>query len=250
MNRKIPIILDGLLLEKLIEARFPDGREGLIAHWDPSGEGLNPSTIYRWTQGQLPQTGEDLVHLASILDVDPFSLLVFDNGSRKDAIELLLAWAQDNKWGRFQFFRDFFGRKKSWPPSDFALQYYGRQWFERTFSHDARKKSNFYALLHVAGLRPSRDLFPQAFHFAFRQTERFAGHWLGYGFVIAHGTKVRLQHINGHTDEYDTHAIQPARVATYFGSSSAEFKVVSLHPFNLEVGDLETPPDNAVSFPM
>src|SRR5688572_30619576 len=93
-----PLIFDGLLLERLIQARFRKGRDDLIAHWSPSGKGLNVSTIYRWTRGQLPRTGKDLIKLASLLDVDPLCLLSFNRGSIHDAIEHILSWAQYNKW--------------------------------------------------------------------------------------------------------------------------------------------------------
>lgn len=249
MARKIPIILDGLFLQKLIEARFPNGYEGLIANWDSSGEGLNHSTIYRWTRGQLPQTGKDLIHLASILDVDPFCLLTFDRGPKDGVIEHLLSWAQQNKWGRLKFFHEFFGRQAVWPPPDFAVKHFGHPWFERTFVHDAEIRKNLYALLLITGERPKFNLFPQTFHFAFRQTDRFAGQWLQYGFVVTHQSRVRLQHINGHAEEYDAGSFRPARITTYFGPSSAEFKIASLHPFSFKLDDPESSIGNTVCFP-
>lgn len=243
------IILDGLLLQKLIKSRFPAGHNDLIALWDASGEGLNPSTIYRWTRGQLPRTGEDLLKLAAILDVDPFTLLTFDRGSATEAIERLLLSFERNKWERLGFFRAFFGRQKYWPPDEIATRYFGRNWCRAHFTHEPSDRANYYATIRLDGFKHQDDVAPQAFHFAFRQPGWFADRWLDYGFVVRAGCEVKLLHINGQSESYKTRSLEePAYVETFFGPSTVEFCIASLHPFTHCVAPVDTCSDFRVRF--
>lgn len=242
------IILDGLLVELLINARFPGGTDDLIARWDASGSGLNPSTVYRWKQGGLPRTGVDLLRLSSLLDVDPFCLLTFDRGSPQLAVDALLSWAQSNQWNRFGFFRDFFGRQRDWPPTELAKKHYKRDWNENSFFHHPSKKENRYAVVQLNSSCKNTEVFPQTFHFAYRQSEQYAGRWLNFGFVVVHKGTVRLQHINGQRCSYSAPTTAAARVETFFGPNAAEFKVASLHPFTLCVDPAEEQTGPSVRF--
>jgi hypothetical protein len=47
-----------------------------------------------------------------------------------------------------------------------------------------------------------------------------------------------LYHINGHTDRLDRKTLdESVRVQTWFGPTHTLFRVASLHPFELSVGD-------------
>lgn len=90
---------------------------------------------------------------------------------------------------------------------------------------------------------------PQAFHFAFRQPGWFADRWLDYGFVVRTGREVRLLHINGKSESYKTRSLEePTYVETFFGPSTVEFCIASLHPFTHCVDPVETCSDSRVRF--
>ncbi|NDP47499.1 MAG: hypothetical protein GZ085_03740 [Sulfuriferula multivorans] len=243
------IILNGVLLESLIKSRFRLGKSDLISLWDASGDGLDQSTIYRWTKGQLPRKGEDLLKLAGLLDVDPFALLAFESESTTDIIERLLQSFLQNKWERFSFFKEFFGRQKNWPPVQVATRFYGRNWNRSNLTHDPTVRANYYATIRLTGQKHLDKVTPQVFHFAFRQVGRFAGHWLDYGFVVRTGTEVKLLHINGQAESYSANCLEePTYVETFFGPSAVEFCIASLHPFSYELDPLTTSTDFRVRF--
>ena len=244
------IILDGLLLERLIKARFPRGSQELIARWDASGEGLNPSTIYRWTRGQLPRTGDDLLRLAGLLDVDPFALLTLDRGPVDRAIDRLLSSFQGKRGKRLDFVHEFVGRQAQWPPGRVAQEHFGRGWCRATFQHDPAERANYYAVIRLDG-ELQRDLErPQTYHFAFRQPGRFANRWLGYGHVIRMGSNVRLFQISGHAEACAADGPKsPTLVETFFGPGPAEFCVASLHRFTAAAGPAEEISSRRVRFP-
>jgi hypothetical protein len=243
------IILNGDLLEKLIKSRFRAGKSDLISLWDDSGDGLNSTTIYRWTKGQLPRNGEDLLKLAGLLDVDPFALLAFRTESTTEVIERLLQSFIKNQWERFSFFRDFFGRQKNWPPAQVANGFFGRSWHQARLAHDPAVRANYYATISLDGLKHLDNVTPQVFHFAFRQTGRFAEYWLDYGFVVRTGNEVRLLHINGQAESYSTATLaEPTYVETFFGPSPVEFCIASLHPFSHELDPVKTSTDSRVRF--
>lgn len=244
------IIIDGLLLSKLIDSRFPLGRDDFIAQWDASGNGVNRSTVWRWTRGQLPKSGEDLLRLSAILDVDPLSLLTFDRGSKMELIDRLFMSYERNQWRRLGFFKEFFGRQKIWPPILTATNDSERTWHRQFFAHDPSKKSNFYAKLSLNGAQPADSLRPQVFHFAFRKTGGLSDHWLGYGYVTRVGSLVQLIQINGHTDSYTEENLSvPICVETFFGPSGAEFCIASLHPFSVAIGQDYSEDSSKVRFP-
>lgn len=243
------ILLNGALLESLIKSRFRSGKSDLISLWDASGEGLDQSTIYRWTKGQLPRKGDDLLKLAGLLDVDPFALLAFESESTTDIIERLLRSYLQNKWERFSFFSEFFGRQKNWPPLQVATQFFQRNWNQAMLTHDPARRANYYATISLTGHRHLDNLTPQVFHFAFRQPGRFAGHWLDYGFVVRTGKEVRLLHINGQAETYMANRLEePTYVETFFGPSAVEFCIASLHSFSHNLNPEATDTDMRVRF--
>ena len=197
----------------------------------------------------MPKSGDDLLRLASLLDVDPLCLLTFDRGSVQVAIETALSWAQRNRWERFKFFQTFFGRQSEWPPKELSTIHFGRSWNEATFQHDASARANYYAVVQITPGRGGVSTFPQTFHFAHRHQEQYAGRWLSYGFVVIHGESVRLQHINGQSNSYRAENLLAASVRTVFGPNPAEFKVASLHPFSLRVDAPEQANGSSVCFP-
>ncbi|MGQ0700459.1 MAG: hypothetical protein ACT4PZ_19745 [Panacagrimonas sp.] len=235
------ILLDGELLRDVLQARFSGGADDFTSHWDADGS-LAPSTVWRWTQGQVPRTGDDLLKLSALLDLDPFCLLTCEPGREREMIEALLSRAERGQWDRFRFFAEFFGRQRKWPPEQIAQAYPDARWHTAEFRHDAEGRSNYYPLFRLSPDRRRRiDLFPQVYHFAFRNPASFAGRWLGYGMVVHHGLAVRLRHIDGQAHAYTAaNTNEPARVETFFGPGPGEFRIASLHPFR---GEIEHEPE-------
>ncbi|QDZ00113.1 hypothetical protein FQ775_06805 [Nitratireductor mangrovi] len=252
--------LKGELLKDLLEAQRRSGGNDLAALWDrvPGGaakEEPPPSpdnaTVYRWIQGQLPRK-KSFMRLCAVLDVDPLALLTARDGDMDRAIEHLLSSFQLEHWHNpaLSFLKDFFGRQKSWPPAAFARQWYGRDWIEQDFEHEASSKRNYYATVEIAGCGPVFSERPQICHFAFRIPGFFRNRWLEFGIVERHGRQVRLFHINGHVDSYVAEdPSDPSLVEMWFGPGPAVFRVASLHAFSSRVTGESRPDQVKVRFP-
>jgi hypothetical protein len=241
--------LDGSLLDELVRARFRLGAEDLLARWHPDGAGKDPVTIWRWiNRGQMPKSEAEFLKLSGLLDVDPFSLVTVDGPALDSVIDDLLAAARRNRWGKFRFFGDFFGRQRAWPPRALAQEHFKREWSMRDFEHTSADHRNYYQAVRLIAAPSWKPCFPQVFHFAFRQSDRFAGQWLAYGFVVVRNRLVRLQHINGFRQELELAPGEPVCVSTFFGPDPAHFRVASLHEFTLDMaGDVD--PGRSVRFP-
>ncbi|MPZ46607.1 MAG: hypothetical protein GEV05_25125 [Betaproteobacteria bacterium] len=228
------ITLNGTLLRRLIKVRFPGGVDELQSLWNKDG-GVHRTTVFRWTKGHLPQDSEDLLHIAELLDIDPFALLAFSSDDLDSAIDRLIESFQRGRWKpALSFLKDFFGRQRHWPPESFAERYAWKRWYISEFSHDPHVSSNVYALVRLLGQRQYDEHYPQLFHFAFRCPKRHGSRWLQYGFVSRLGSSVSLVHIDGHTHSYRVKSqAEPSCVETFFGPEAATFRVASLHDFLL-----------------
>ena len=229
--------LDGELLRQLIKARGGVGAflgQWNSASWDADDHPDN-STVYRWIKGEtLPKSADLFLHLAALLDVDPFALIEVPVSDVVEAADEVLRIVQNSfvapSW--LQFVHGFFGRQISWPPEEMASTYFGRPWHIEEFSHDPDIRANYYAQIVLQRASQTSAGLPHVFHFAFRHPSMFRARWLQYGLVRVHGTSVVLHHINGHIDRLHLSAPdEPIRVETWFGPGPALFRVASLHPF-------------------
>ena len=249
-------MLDPAVLRALIAKRMPGGIAELQDRWtylptrvdSPDSAVPHRSTMHRWMTGQVPRTADDLLQLCGVLDIDPLCLLTLPEANPDLAIEKLMSAYVHGRWQppALEFLTEFLGRRAAWPPQGLARRFFGRDWYTAELEHDPARAANFYATFRISAAGEG----PFVYHVAFRHTHLFARRWLQYGFVVRHGSSVRLRHINGHVDTCETpSAASPTLVQTWFGPGSVYFKVASLHPFELTLNPLGPVEGKVVTFP-
>ena len=169
------------------------------------------------------------------------------------AIDELLEIVQDREAvpSPLSFVKPFFGRRRNWPPQKFSTEHYGRRWEVQEFRHDPAIRSNFYQTIELKGEGPGLDNRAQVFHFAYHQLHLFGARWLQYGSVVRHDRTAFLWHINGHTEERKMRTLdEPVLVETWFGPAPVDFKVASLHAFNLIIPAAQSSEQKPMRFPV
>lgn len=247
----MPLGLNGKLLQALVESC--GGRDAFVSQWLSSatkpGDTFDKQTLSRWIRGESrPQTSYRMLRLAHLLDVDPFALLAPSDGEFAKTADRVINFIQNRYTAHesLDFLAPFFGRVKTWPP---PFKDPKRKWVQREFEHKAVHGTGHYALVSIKGDRRLRiSQKPQVFHFAYRQPSFFGNRWLQYGCVIRRVRSVSLWHINGHAETLTVDSLtEPTPVKTYFGPEPAQFRVASLHPFQVRVTRHTIEP--AVMFP-
>jgi hypothetical protein len=239
------------LLRSLIEMRF-GGPSGLALNWptafDPPP---NRATVWRWLNAYPSMKPRCILGLASALDLDPFSLfektelgyaalcrtLSVRLGKTKTKFNLAdLAWAAE-----------LVNPSGVWPPQTFANRFYKRNWFIEHFTHDA-SKTNYYQKILLLTCSHQPDL-PQVWHFAFRNLLLPSPQWSPYGFVESAEKSVGRYKFSGSRECVEV-ALGERRlcVETWFGGGKAEFRIASLHSFQLRLVDCTGPNIPTVRF--
>jgi hypothetical protein len=242
--------LDGELLRALLQSRLPSGIPELLARWDPNAS-LHRSTVYRWLKGSLPQSTGDMLRLCSILDVDPFALVVPSGTDFMASAHSLVYSYQNDHWKpALAFMKSFLGRRPEWPPQGLAKTHFAREWHVAEITHEASTEVNVFATFAIESGSEHHDSHPHVCHFAYRSPASFGGRWLHYGYVQQRADEVKLAHIGGHFESYrKASANEPACVQTFFGPSLAQFRVASLHPFRISRQTIVDPASPRVRFP-
>lgn len=242
-DARVPVAIDGALLRRIIDIRFPGGVSAFLDHWhcanDARGKPYlkapgNRATVYRWLQGDLPGSSETLLELASVLNVDPFCLVRLSDGDAPGATAKILTAMETGLWPHksMSLLSDFLGRRADWPPPSVG-QRFTDGWHIRDFMHDPNLVAGIYGHFQVtfdADLNPD---IPRVMHIAYRYKPHFGGRWLQYGIVRFEGTSVLLFNINGSVEYGSSSAIEgPYAIETVFGLGPAEFRLASLSPFS------------------
>ncbi|TVT76164.1 MAG: hypothetical protein FHP92_09040 [Denitromonas halophila] len=203
-------------------------------HWI-GGDVPDAATIYRWANGErMPKTAEKYLKFCSVLDVDPFSLLRATGDVHSVARTLIGAFQNDSLHSTLAFVKQFSGRVVTWPPLEIAKYFACQKWITIDFQHIPDGNVGYGNLKLTGDPALERD-HPQLIHFAFSHESRFGGRWLHYGFVTLEDKTVKLQHIDGSTDCYVRGSrSEPANVQTNFLQTPANFRLASLHPFQME----------------
>ena len=77
---------------------------------------------------------------------------------------------------------------------------------------------------------------PRAYHFAYRRLGAKDKMWRPYGTVMAYHNEVCLISESGDFQKVsDVRSSRVVAAETYFGIGDSEFRVASLHPFELQV---------------
>lgn len=209
-------------------------------------------TIFRWARQQegLPKSPERMLALAQALDVDPFLLLEIDH---EVLLRCCAAASWNLTWGSVHKAMAFLNGLLSlspadWPPPDLATWFDG-DWYLQDFVHNPNDETgrNFFKPFGIlpdlvyggdGAIEAIRD--PQAWYLAYRDISLKTGlvepksWWKPFGMLRLEQQQIHLLHFNGLTD--DKALLHPdGRFAfeTFFGQGAAEFRVASLHPFEL-----------------
>lgn len=241
----MPIPLRSEMVKDLIARRF-GSVDDLVVEWEERvrngqqkvGKARNRGTVYRWLDEGLPSRKEDILGFAALLDVDPVSLLQIDEefirrhyGRERRLFQLGL-FGQS----RLAAFWAIYIPSGSWPDRAIARSLFGRDWTTSEYQHDPNLVSSVFACFKFdIGSMEERDA-PWVVHFAYRRTSARDGLWRPYGSVLRLGRRVMLVSESGDLQErvFDD-PVSTIAVETHFGPGPAEFRVASLHKFDLEV---------------
>lgn len=240
---RVPVALDGALLRRIVDIRFPRGVTDFLDHWhyetDARGKSFtkaprNRATVYRWFQGDLPGSAETLIELGAILDIDPLCLFVLAGNDPADATAKILTALESGLWQHKSMFilSNFLGRRADWPPRAVGTRFQNG-WHTFDFSHDPTVRAGVYGNFSITFPEGHNPEIPKVVHIAYRHQPHFGGRWLQYGFVRFLGEADLLINING-SIEYGSAADSagPFTVETVFGLGPADFRLASLTPFS------------------
>jgi hypothetical protein len=229
------------LVQAIIKRRF-GSVDHLVVEWEhrvatgvqKTGVARDRATIYRWLQAGLPSQTDDVFGFAAMLDVDPVALLSID---RKYVHE---QFGRERHFFRLRRRRGthlaplwpIYAADTIWPNHELALMYYGRRWHMADFNHDPRRIADVYAAVLLQSAGPKDDT-PRVFHFAFRRVGVSDRAWRPYGAVIASEEDIVLVSESGDYQKVARQKTPPVPVETHFGPGPADFRLVSIHPFDL-----------------
>lgn len=233
------------MIRALVAHRF-GSVDDLVVEWEERvrngqqkiGKARNRGTVYRWLDEGLPSRKEDVLGFAALLDVDPVALLRIDDEFVR------LHYARERRL--FQF--GILGRSRlaafwaiyvptgSWPDRSIARSLYGRDWTTRDYRHDPALVSNVFACFKFTPSTVAPKWSPWVVHFAYRRAGARDGMWRPYGSVLRIGPTVLLISESGDLQERTLGETGSSiAVETHFGPGAAEFRVASLHTFELDV---------------
>lgn len=229
----------------LIEQKF-GSVDNLVVEWEErvrtgkikNVRSRNRSTIYRWLDKGLPSGKDTVFGFCGVLDVDPISILDLERsgllknfGKVRRAFQLGLTSTSP-----FRALWEMFSPGPNWPSDSIANSYYGRSWHIEEFEHDASNVKNEYALLEMVLTDKVACYQPVAFHVAYRRKSARDKMWRPYGSVIRLAGVIRLISESGDFQERQNKCTNDrVRVETYFGPGAVEFRIVSLHEFDLSI---------------
>lgn len=237
----MPIHLRSKLVNSLIEARFGDIAE-LITEWEDRAESNNEftrarqqSSIYRWLKDGLPSRGEEVFAFCALLDADPLALFdyhrngYFSNFARlRRNLQMGLAAA-----GVFSPLYKMYRPGPHWPDNEIARRYYDRNWFGVEFNNDDNWRSADYGRVDVT-FRDVTNNQPRAVHIAYRRRNSPDTMWRFYGSVLAIEDQIELYSEGGAYLTMPREGSDKISFRTYYGGRPVEWRVASLHEFNLE----------------
>lgn len=239
---RVPVALDGELLRRIVDMRFPRGVNDFLDSWhgatDARGKPFtkapgNRATLYRWFKGDLPGSSETLVELAAMLRIDPFCLFVLAGEDPAGATAKILTALETGLWQHksMSILSMFLGRRADWPPKAVGVRFPGG-WQTFDFFHDPDDVAGIYGHFRVGFPETAEPDIPKIIHIAYRHQPHFGGRWLQYGFIRFLGASTLLININGSIEQgYAAGAAGPFAIETVFGLGPCDFRLASLTPF-------------------
>lgn len=250
----MPLPLHGQITNTLISEIY-GSIDDLIVEWEVRvangqlpGPARERATIYRWLEKGIPEKTDELFSLASLIDCDPSAILdletIFRENSFSD-IRMAFQMGMGTKTPLRSMFGMFF-MDPNWPDNKLARKYFGRDWCEVKFSHDAMGQLNEYADVQLSLNENTKYQKPHAYHFAYKRKNAPDMMWRPYGTVIRSNDDVRLYSESGAIEPNQTVELHTS-VETFFGAGPADFKVVSITDFSLHL-EYPSTSDNASRF--
>ncbi len=172
------------------------------------------------------------------MDVDP--LAVFDHKRNgyfsRFAVIRKAVQRGIGAMGAFAPIYELLEPDEHWPSDHLAKAIWGRKWFSYEFDNQEQYQSLDYALVNIEFKQPL-DGEPRAAHIAYRRWYMRDKDmmWRFYGTVIGVEDRLELYDENAihmKTDRPDDNAIA---FRTYFGGRKAQFRIASLHDFDVEI---------------
>ncbi|MCZ8017229.1 MAG: hypothetical protein O9274_16135 [Limnobacter sp.] len=233
------------MIKDLIAHRF-GSVDDLVVEWEERvrtgqqkiGSARNRGTVYRWLDEGLPARKDDILGFAALLDVDPIALLRIDDefvrlhyGRERRLFQLGILGQS-----RLAAFWAIYMPGESWPNQSIARTMYGRDWTTSDYRHEPALVSNVFACFRFTPTAIADPISPWVVHFSYRRADSRDGMWRPYGSVIRVGRTVSLISESGDLQERTLgDAADSIAVETHFGPGAAEFRVASLHAFELKV---------------
>ena len=236
----MPIHLRPDLTQSLTDTCHGD-IDGLVASWEHLAEtrkgfpsARQKSTIYRWFKEGLPSRGEEVVAFCALFDVDPLTLFDYRRNGYFSNFAKIRLYLQRGlaAAGVLSPLYHMYRPGPYWPANDMARRCYGRDWFGQEFDNGDKWRTSDYVLVETRFREPTLD-HPRAVHIAYRRRNSPDTMWRFYGTVIAVGDRIELYSEGGAFQEMSRTESQAIPFRTYFGGRPVEWRVASLHPFDL-----------------
>ncbi len=208
---------------------------------NPDDSSPNPphrSTIDRWKNGWVPRTAENVLRLSGLLDIDPMALFEIPENNLAGFVQRLTSHILHGRLekGPLSFVNNMFHSQSTWPPIEFAHNFYLRNWEAFEFEHDPDVRLNYYPTVELVANDWDGNS-PRVYHFAYRRNLQHKPAWIPYGVVIQLGNDATLIHSSGDVMKKPTvDADGKTCVGTWFGEGAAVFKIASIHEFTAVIG--------------
>ncbi len=208
-------------------------------------------TIYKWLAQGLPKNEETFFSFFGVLGVDPFSLIDLDKSQFRKHFGVLrqAVLLGGINIGGFRPLLHVLKPSPQWPGSTLVKHHYGRDWTTRDLAHEAEETKNLDVTLRIEGRGDYPTAWPRAYHIAYRRLSNADGLWRPFGTVITRNSEAILVHENGSMKRIEMPYRSKHQVAfkTFFGPSPADFRIASLHPFEIEL-ELYDDPEVVLQF--
>lgn len=211
---------------------FPPAKQrATMARWLTSGVPIKRPII----NGNSEESDLQIFGLCGLLDVDLLGIFDFKrNGyfSRFSYIRQLVYMGR-RALGGLAPLLEMYGPADIWPSDRIARLCYGRSWFAHEFTNADHWKLNDYILVKAKFREPAVSR-PRAIHIAYRRVNIPDTMWRYYGTVIAIEDELRLYNESGGYFSMTQVSNDEIRFRTYYGGRPVEWRVVSIHEFDME----------------
>lgn len=205
------------------------------------------STIQRWLPNGVPvrkpgsengdEEGPDLqlFGFCALLDVDPLAIFDYERNGYFSSFAIIrqLIYFGQRALGGLAPLLEMYRPADVWPSDEIAVSCYGRPWFAYQFSNAKHWKSTDYILIKIKFVDAAKRS-PRAAHIAYRRVGAPDTMWRYYGTVLLIDGKLQLYNESGDYQSMDQVEEDEIRFRTYYGGRSVEWRVVSLHDFDVQ----------------